>query len=95
MTYCQMVNFAKQLAIRTTSWGGFFEFCMTIAMAFVKNVANPGTSDLYNTFEIAFIKSDSCGRTSRAWGHMLSLMISVETAEETYYEQLTFSLADD
>ena len=89
-----MVNFAKQLAIRTTSWGGFFEMTLTIIMAFIKNVASPGQSDLYNTFEIAFIKSDSCGRTSRAWGHMLSLIVSVETPEETYYEQLTFSLAD-
>ena len=59
---------------------------MTIALSFVRNAVNPGESDLYNAFEISFIKSNSCARTSRAWGQMLSLIMSVETPPETFFE---------
>ena len=39
MTYCETVNFAKHLGIRTTSWGGFIELGLTILMSIVKNAA--------------------------------------------------------
>ena len=94
MSYCQSVNFAKQLGIRTTTWGGFIEMGMTIIMAFVKNLASKGNSDLYNAFEIAFVSSNSCARSARAGGEMLALILSVETPAETFFEDLTFSLAD-
>ena len=68
MSYCQTVNFAKQLAVRTTTWGGFIESMLTIIMAFVRNAVNPNDSDLYNAFELAFAKSDSCTRTARSVG---------------------------
>lgn len=93
VTYnCQTINFAKQLAIRTTSWGGFIELCMTIIMAFVRNAVEPGGSTLYNAFDAAFVSSNSCARTSRAWGEILSLIFSVETPTEIFVEDLTFKL---
>ena len=94
MTYCQTVNFAKQLGIRTTTWGGFIEMCLTIIMAFVKNAASKGNSDLYNAFKVAFISSDSCARSARAGGEMLAHILSVETPAETFFEDLTFSLTE-
>lgn len=67
---------------------------LTIAMSFVKNAVGAGTSELYNAFDIAFVSSDSCARSARAWGHMFSLIFSVQTPLETYFENLTFSLAE-
>ena len=67
MTYCQTVNFAKQLAIRTTTWGGFIEMMLTIAMAFVKHYS-VGGSDLFDAMYYATVASDSCARSARSWG---------------------------
>ena len=94
LTYCETVNFAKQLAIRSTSWGGFIEMTLTIVMAFVRNASQAGSSDLYNAFDVAFVSGLSCARSARAAGQMLSLIMSVQIADETYYEDLVFSLAD-
>ena len=37
-----MVNFAKQLGIRTASFGGLFEMVTVFAISFAKNAAVPG-----------------------------------------------------
>lgn len=66
---------------------------LTIAMAFVRNAVNPGESELYNAFDSAFLSASSCARSARAVGEMLSLIVSVETRPETFYSDLTFSLA--
>ena len=68
LTYCETVNFAKQMAIRTTSWGGLIEMLLTIIMAFAKNASSSGSSDLYNAFDVAFISGVSCTRSARAAG---------------------------
>lgn len=38
---CQTSNFAKQLYIRTTSWGGLIEMGTTVLMAYVKDLVEP------------------------------------------------------
>ena len=81
MTYCETVNFAKQLSVRTTSWGGLIEMVMTICMSFVRNAVNPGESDLYNAFVVAFVSSESCARSARAWGEMLHYIFAVTTPD--------------
>ena len=93
MYNCQTINFAKQLSIRTSSWGGLIEMLLTLTMAFVKNAAQPGKSELYNSFSDA-LSANSCARTGRAIGHCLSLIVSVETSDVIYVEDLNFSLAD-
>ena len=94
MSYCQTVNLGKQLAIRTTTWGGMIEMVMTLIMAFVRNAVDEGGSDLYEAIRLSLWKSNSCVRTSRAWGRTLALLLSVETPAETFFEDLTFSLAE-
>ena len=51
---------------------------LTFAMSFVRNAANPGESELYNAM-IAANAANSCARTARSVGHMLSLTVSVTT----------------
>ena len=68
LTYCETVNFAKQMAIRSTSWGGFIEMALTIIMAFVRNASSAGSSTLYNAFDVAFVSGTSCTRSARAAG---------------------------
>ena len=92
MTYCETVNFAKQLSIRTTTWGGLIEMLITISMSFVRNAVDPGQSELYNAFEVAFVTSDSCARSARAWGRMLHFIFAVETPEEVFYDALVYSI---
>ena len=94
LTYCETVNFAKQMAIRTTSWGGLIEMVLTIVMAFARNASSAGSSTLYNAFDVAFVSGVSCTRSARAAGQMLSLILSVQTPDETYYENLVFSLQE-
>ena len=94
MTYCETVNFAKHLGIRTTTWGGFIELGLTILMAFVKNWAQKGESPLYNAFDGAFISYTTCAQTSRAFGEMLHYMMSVDIQTEIFFEDLTYSLAE-
>ena len=94
MSSCTMVNFAKQLGIRTASLGGLFEMVAVFTMSFAKNAAVPGESALYEAMRIAFIDSTSCARTSRAWGEMFKLLVSYETPSEVFYEQLVYSLSE-
>lgn len=82
------------MAIRTTSWGGLIEMVLTIVMAFARNASSAGSSTLYNAFDVAFVSGVSCTRSARAAGQMLSLILSVQTPDETYYENLVFSLQE-
>ena len=94
MSSCTMVNFAKQLGIRTASLGGLFEMVAVFAMSFARNAANPGESKLYDAMRISFIDSSSCARTSRAWGEMLRYLVSYETPSKVYYQELVHSLSE-
>ena len=94
MSSCTMVNFAKQLGIRTASLGGLFEMVAVFTMSFARNAATPGESGLYDAMRISFIDSSSCARTSRAWGEMLKYLVSYETPSKVYYQQLVHSLAE-
>ena len=94
MSSCTMVNFAKQLGIRSASLGGLFELVAVVLMSFARNAQAKGESELYNAFKISFVNSDSCVRTSRAWGEMLRYMVSYETPSKVYYEELVFSLSN-
>ena len=94
MSSCTMINFAKQLGIRSASLGGLFELVAVVCMSFARNAQASGESALYNAFKVSFIDSDSCVRTSRAWGEMLRYMVSYETPSKVYYEELVFSLSN-
>ena len=92
MNYCEMMNFAKQLAIRTSSWGGVIEMIMTAAMAPIRNLVEPGGSDLYNAFLLGFVESNSCARTARAWGRILYHLFAFEVRNDLFVDDLTFKL---
>jgi len=88
---CQTTNFAKQLYIRTTSWGGLIEMGVTIGAAFLKDVLDEGASPLYNAAD-TFLNTDSCARTSRSVGEILHYVINVQTAESVFRTQLNWKL---
>lgn len=90
-TACQTSNFAKQLFTRTTSWGGLIEMVTTIGVSFLKDLAQPGGSALYNAGN-TFISTNSCARTARSVGEMLHYVVNVNTADAVYFQQLNFQL---
>ena len=94
MGACQTVNFAKQMAVRTSSWGGLIEMTLTVAMAFLRNYVSPGESALYNAFDVGLVSSNSCARSARAWGEAIHYIFAYEIDNEILIDDLAFSLAE-
>ena len=88
---CQTTNFAKQLYIRTTSWGGLIEMVTTVGMAYIKDLLEEGGSDLYNAAD-EFLNTDSCARTARNAGIMFSYVFNTQTPDVISFTQLNYRL---
>ena len=78
---------------RTSSLGGLFEVFGTALGAVVRNSKNEGSSELYNNFK-AISSSTSCSEQSLATAITLSYLLNFEAPEETFYDEVSFSLID-
>lgn len=93
-TYCETTQFAKQLATRTNSLPGLFDFISTIGVAVVKEQIATGTSDLYNAFMDVQNAAD-CATQSVAIGQSVSKIFSYEIPNEYLADQLNESIIGD
>ena len=84
---CQTTNAAKQLLIRTTSFGGFFELISTFGSAFIKNSQKAGESGLYNAMQLVK-DTDDCATFGVNLGKTMSLALNYQAPETVYYDKL-------
>ena len=90
---CQSTNAAKQLMTRTSSLGGLFEVFGTALGAYVRNSKTAGTSELYNNYK-AINSSATCRDQALATAITFSYLLNFEAPEETFYDEVSFSLID-
>lgn len=84
---CQTTNAAKQMLIRTTTFGGFAELMSTFASAYIKNGQKAGESALYNSMQLVR-NTDECSTFGVNLGKTLSLALNYVAPEAVYYDKL-------
>lgn len=90
-TYCQSTNFAKQLAVRTSTLAGLFDYIATIGVSFLEEYLEPDSSDLYNAMVLVGT-ADSCEDTVINLAQFISLSFNYEVPDSYYAEQLGLNL---
>ena len=78
---------------RTSSLGGLFEVFGTALGAYVRNGQSEGTSELYNNYK-AINSATTCSAQALATAITFSYLLNFEAPDETFYDEVSFSLID-